>query len=92
MLVHRMYGAVEIEGMTYTESEQSYMNITRKEMFMYDYRVTEIELIISGSPTSNALNSSIKRVDYSTLPVAKLLENVENSYFIDSFIDYLVFS
>ena len=53
---------------------------------MYDYRVTEIELIISGSPTSNALNSSIKRVDYSTLPVAKLLENVENSYFIDSFI------
>ena len=48
---------------------------------MYDYRVTEIELIISGSPTSNALNSSIKRVDYSTLPVAKLLENVENSYF-----------
>jgi hypothetical protein len=68
------------------------MNITRKEMFMYDYRVTEIELIISGSPTSNALDSSIKRVDYSTLPIAKLLENVENSYFIDSFIDYLVFS
>ena len=55
---------------------------------MYDYRVTEIELIISGSPTSNALNSSIKRVDYSTLPVAKLLENVENSYFNVSSTNY----
>ena len=79
MLVHRMYGAVEIEGKIYRVKTTIHEHNTKGNV-PHDYRVTKIELIISGSPTSNALNSSIKRVNYSTLPVAKLLKDVEKSY------------
>lgn len=57
LLVHRMYGAVQIDGNTYrvkTTMHEHYV----KGNAPHDYRVTKIELLISGSPTSNALSNS----------------------------------
>ena len=45
-----------------------------KENRAYDYKITEVELIISGSSTSNALNNS------TSVDAAKLLKGVEKSY------------
>ena len=61
LLVHRMYGAVQIDGNTYrvkTTMHEHYV----KGNAPHDYRVTKIELLISGSPTSNALSNSIGEV------------------------------
>ena len=61
LLVHRMYGAVQIDGNTYrvkTTMHEHYV----KGNSPHDYRVTKIELLISGSPTSNALSNSIGEV------------------------------
>ena len=81
MLVHRMYGAINIDGNIYrvkTTMHERY----KKGNTPHDYRVTKIELIISGSPTSNALNSSTGSGEFynSTYPLSKLLQNVEKSY------------
>ena len=48
----------------------------------YAYEVTKIELLISGSPTSNALSNSNGRSNVSDVFVsgAKLLNNLEKSY------------
>ena len=48
----------------------------------YAYEVTKIELLISGSPTSNALSNSNVRSNVSDVFVsgAKLLNNLEKSY------------
>ena len=61
LLIHRMYGAVQIDGNTYrvkTTMHEHYV----KGNAPHDYRVTKIELLISGSPTSNALSNSIGEV------------------------------
>lgn len=46
----------------------------------HDYRVTKVELLISGSPTNNALSNSTKADTSNWYPLAKLLQNVEKSY------------
>ena len=79
LLVHRMYGAVQIDGKTYRVKTTMHEHNTRGNA-PHDYRVTKIELIISGSPTSDALNSSTENVDNSTISVAKLLQNIEKAY------------
>ena len=81
LLVHRMYGAINIKGNTYrvkTTIHEIYGNVNKP----HDYRVTKIELLISGSPTSNALSNSIntERAANGLLPLAKLLQNVDKSY------------
>ena len=51
------------------------------ENFPHDYRVTKIELPISGSSTSDALDNS-ENTDFrnTSISAAKLLQNVEKSY------------
>jgi len=73
MLVHRMYGAVMIDGKVYRAKTtmHEFRDDTNKP---HDYKITEVKLIISGSSTSNALNS------LTSVDGAKLLENVEKSY------------
>lgn len=81
MLVHRMYGVINIDCNIYrvkTTMHERY----KKGNTPHDYRVTKIELLISGSPTSNALSNSIGSGEFynSTYPLSKLLQNVEKSY------------
>ena len=84
LLVHRMYGAVNIEGNIYrvkTTMHEHYGNGNAP----HDYRVTKVELLISGSPTSNALSNSTgshtsKVNALAPVAVTKLLQNVEKSY------------
>ena len=73
MLVHRMYGAVSIDGKAY-RTKTTIHEFRDKENKAYDYKITEVELIISGSSTSNALNNS------TSVTGAKLLNGVEKSY------------
>lgn len=82
LLVHRMYGAVNIDGAFYrvkTTMHETY----GKGNVPHDYRVlTKIELLISGSPTSNALSNSITRSNESNIFVSgtNLLKDVDKSY------------
>ena len=73
MLVHRMYGAVSIDGKVY-RAKTTIHEFRDKENKAYDYRITEIELIVSGSSTSNA------RTNSTSVTGAKLLDKVEKSY------------
>lgn len=73
ILIHRYYGASRIDGKLYR------VKTTIKETreggkAPYNYQVTELELLISGSETSDALSNS-NRID-----AAKLLKGVEKSY------------
>ena len=74
ILIHRLYGAAVIDGKLYR------IKTTLKEFNgdqpnqPYNYQVTKLELLISGSETSNALSNS------SSITGAKLLEGVEKSY------------
>ena len=61
LLVHRMYGAVQIDGNTYRVKTTMHEHNVKGNA-PHDYRVTKIELLISGSPTSNALSNSIGEV------------------------------
>lgn len=79
LIINRFFGAVEIDGRLYRV--KTTLRETRGESSSaYNYVVTEMELVISGSkPASNALTSSIvKSMD--RLAVAKLLKGVEKSY------------
>lgn len=73
LLVHRMYGAVSIDDKIYL-TKTTIHEFRDKENKAYDYKITEVKLIISGSSTSNALNSS------ASVEAAKLLKDVEKSY------------
>lgn len=73
LLVHRMYGAVSIDDKIYL-TKTTIHEFRDKENKAYDYKITEVKLIISGSSTSNALNSS------TSVDAAKLLKDVEKSY------------
>ncbi len=79
LLVHRMYGAVRIDGKLFRVKTTMHEYLSKGNA-PHDYRVTKIELIISGSSTSNALNSSINGKGLKTYPLAKLLEGVEKFY------------
>ncbi len=84
VLVHRLYGAVEIDGKTYRVKTTVTEHISEKgQGRSHSYEATEIELLAGqheavaestrvGAPTSRNSNSSIS--------AAKLLENVEKSY------------
>lgn len=86
LLVHRMYGAVKIDGKLYRVKTTMHEHLSKGNA-PHDYRVTKIELIISGSSTSNALNSSIgshglnsELEAHDLITGAKLLQNVEKAY------------
>lgn len=73
MLVHRLYAAVDIEGKVY-RAKTTVHEFKNKQNKAYDYRITKVELIISGSSASNALNSS------TSISATKVLNGVEKSY------------
>ena len=79
LLVHRMYGAVNIDGTIYRVKTTMHERSTGANA-PHDYRVTKIELFVSGSPTSNARNSSTIGGQASSIEVAKLLKGIEKSY------------
>ncbi len=83
LLVHRMYSAVDIDGKTYRVKTTMHEHYTNGNT-PHDYRVTKIELPISGSSTSNALDNSngvgTPSNENSTYPAAKLLKDVEKAY------------
>lgn len=71
-LIHRLYGAVEIDGVVYRVKTTIHEN-RNKENSAYTYRVTEVELLISGPTTGDALSNP-------TITAANLLKGVEKSY------------
>ena len=80
MLVHRLYGAIEIDGQLYRVKTTLHERYNADDR-AYDYMVTNMELVISGSSTSDALTSSTnKHTSTERLAVAKLLKGVEKSY------------
>lgn len=80
MLVHRLYGAIDIDGQLYRVKTTLHERYNADDR-AYDYMVTNMELVISGSSTSDALTSSTnKHTSTERLAVAKLLKGVEKSY------------
>ena len=79
LLVHRMYGAVNIDGNIYRVKTTMHEHLSKGNA-PHDYRVTKVELLISGSATSNALSNSTGSHSQSTVTAAKLLQNVEKEY------------
>ena len=71
-IIHRLYGAVEIDGAIYRVKTTIHEN-RDKENNAYTYQVTEVELLISGPATGDALSNS-------TITAANLLKGVEKSY------------
>ena len=73
LLIHRMYGAVEIDGVIY-RAKTTIKERLNKSNNVYDYKVTDIDLVISGSASSDALTKPM------SVDGAKLLQGVEKSY------------
>lgn len=73
ILVHRLYGATLFEGTVY-RVKTTIKEYRSSKNGVYTYRVTKVELPISGSETSNALDNS------TSIDGAKLLKGVEKSY------------
>ena len=73
MLVHRMYGAVDIDGKIYC-AKTTIHEFKDKDNEAYTYKITEVKLIVSGSTTSNA------RTNSTSISAANLLKDVEKSY------------
>ena len=72
-LIHRFYGAIKIDGIIY-RVKTTIKEVRDKKITPYNYQVTELELLISGSESSDALSNS------NFVDVAKLLQGVEKSY------------
>lgn len=73
LLIHRLYGAIEIDGKVYRAKTTIHEN-RDKANEAYDYKITEIELIVSGSSASDA------RTNPTSITATKLLQGVEKSY------------
>ena len=72
-LIHRLYGAVDIDGQIY-RVKTTILENRNKENGAYTYQVTKVELLISGSATSDALSNP------TSVSATKLLNGVEKSY------------
>ena len=73
ILIHRMFGAVTIDGVLY-RVKTTIKEDRNERVTPYNYQVTELELLISGSETSDALSNS------NLISAANLLQGVEKSY------------
>ena len=73
-LVHRFYGAAEIDGKVYRVKTTILEKRGNGKSKPHDYKVTKVDVILDGgSSTSNAPRTS-------TIAGAKLLKDVEKSY------------
>ena len=75
VLIHRLYGAAVIDSNIYRIKTTIYENKDSSNK-PHDFKVTKIELLISGSSTSNALSNS--NIGELTFPVANLLQGVRD--------------
>lgn len=73
VLIHRLYGAVEIDGKIYN-AKTTIQEFRDKENEAYTYKIIEAKLVISGSTTSDALKSP------TSISAANLLKEIEKSY------------
>lgn len=73
ILIHRMFGAITIDGALY-RVKTTIKEDRNERVTPYNYQVTELELLISGSETSDALSNS------NSISAANLLQGVEKSY------------
>lgn len=73
VLVHRLYGAIIIEETIY-RVKTTIKEYKESAFNAYTYKVTEVELPISGSKASDALGSS------TTISSANILQGIEKSY------------
>ena len=73
LLIHRLYGAVKIDDKIYRAKTTIHERLGKANK-AYDYKVTEIKLIVSGSSASNA------RTNLTSIDGANLLHKVEKSY------------
>lgn len=83
LLIHRLYGAVKIDGDIY-RVKTTLKEFNRHVNQAYNYQVTKLELLISGSEASDALSSSkleptTHLEDKTSVGVAKLTDGFEKS-------------
>lgn len=69
ILIHRMFGAITIDGALY-RVKTTIKEDRNERVTPYNYQVTELELLISGSETSDALSNS------NSISAANLLQGV----------------
>ena len=81
VLIHRFYGAVEIEGQVYraksTVKEFKDKNTSLKP---YSYEITKIELLAPATDNATDGTTSHLRTPSNSIDATKLLQNVEKSY------------
>lgn len=87
-LVHRLYGAVDIDGKTYRVKTTIIENGNESRNYPHSYEVTEIELLDDSMAGSESRSVNIGREGHDTknrlsnnsIVGAKLLQGVEKSY------------
>ena len=87
-LVHRLYGAVDIDGKTYRVKTTIIENGNESRNYPHSYEVTEIELLDDSMAGSESRSVNIGREGHDTknrlsnnsIAGAKLLQGVEKSY------------
>lgn len=82
LLVHRMYGAINIDGETYrVKTTMHEFKDDNTQNIPHSYEVTKIELIESSSvtPYNNGIDRPLN-VSTNSISAAKLLNGVEKSY------------
>ena len=81
VLIHRFYGAVEIDGQVYraksTVKEFKDKNTSLKP---YSYEITKIELLAPATDNATDGTTSHLRTPSNSIDASKLLQNVEKSY------------
>ena len=81
LLMHRFYGAVEIEGVVYrTKTIVKEYRDKNTALKPYAYEVTKIELLPYSTTDATNAHSRLLNIDNNSISATKLLQNVEKSY------------
>lgn len=81
LLMHRFYGAVEIEGVVYrTKTIVKEYKDKNTALKPYAYEVTKIELLPYSTTDATNAHSRLLNIDNNSISATKLLQNVEKSY------------
>ena len=81
VLMHRFYGAVEIEGVIYrTKSTVKEYRDKNTELKPYTYEVTKIELLPNSTADTNNAHGRPLSIESNSIDATKLLQNISKSY------------
>ena len=81
VLMHRFYGAVEIEGVIYrTKSTVKEYRDKNTELKPYTYEVTKIELFPNSTADTNNAHGRPLSIESNSIDATKLLQNISKSY------------